>query len=163
MIDNIEDVEYKKIVDCILQDEEFNKISKNTHHGTDRLSHSIRVSYCSYLVSKKLGLDYEKAATAGLLHDFFISNYDNNFKNNLYLIFSHPKIASQNAVKQFGISDKERSIIETHMFPINPKPPKYAEGWVITSVDKIVGLFEDGVKFRYAATLWLIFLFNIMK
>jgi uncharacterized protein len=163
MINNIADEEYKKIVDYILKDEEFNKLSNNIHHGTDRLSHSLRVSYYSYLVSKKLRLDYETTATAGLLHDFFMADYEENFKDKFKLLYNHPKIASENAMNKFGITEKEKNIIESHMFPLCKRIPKHAESWVVTTVDKIVGLFEDGIRFKYAATLWLVFIINIVK
>ena len=163
MIDNIGDKQYKMIVDYILRDKEFCKISSSYHHGTDRLVHSIKVSYYSYLIARRFGLDYETAATAGLLHDFFITDNDKTMKESAKSLFHHAKIASNNAINQFGISEKERNIIETHMFPINPKPPRFIEGWIVSLVDKCVGMCEFGVKFRYATSLWLIFAFNIMK
>lgn len=163
MIDNIGDKQYKMIVDYILCDKEFNKISSSYHHGTDRMIHSLKVSYYSYWIARKLGFDYETAATAGLLHDFFITDNDKKIKESARSLFKHAKIASNNAINQFGISEKERNIIETHMFPLNPKPPKSIEGWIVTLVDKVVGLYEFGVKFRYATSLWVIFAFNIMK
>ncbi|MDD2469944.1 MAG: HD domain-containing protein [Bacilli bacterium] len=163
MIKNIEDKQYKMIVDYILSDKEFAKISSSYHHGTDRLSHSVRVSYYSYLIARRFGLDYETSATAGLLHDFFVTGNDKTLIERTQFLFNHAKIASNNAIEQFGISDKEKDIIETHMFPLNLRPSKSIEGWIVSLVDKMVCLFEFGVKFRYAATLWLIFIFNIMK
>jgi len=163
MIDHIDDKQYMMIVDYILCDKEFNKISASLHHGTDRLSHSIRVSYYSYLIARVLGLDYETAATAGLLHDFFITANDKTFKESTQSLFRHAKIASNNAINQFGISEKEKNIIETHMFPINPKPSKFIEGWIVSVVDKCACAFEFSLKFRYATSLAIIFLFNTMK
>ena len=157
------DKEYKTIVEYIMQDKEFNKIGDSTHHGTDRLTHSIKVSYYSYRFARKLGLDYESAATAGLLHDFFISNNDKKFTETTKSFFKHAKIASNNATNQFGISEKEKNIIETHMFPINIKPPKYAEGWIVGLVDKSLGTFEFFKKFKYIMTVWVIFIFNVVK
>jgi uncharacterized protein len=132
MINNIKDKQYKMIIDYILRDKEFSKISSSYHHGTDRLVHSIKVSYYSYLIARKFGLDYETTATAGLLHDFFVTNNDKTFKESTKSLFKHAKIASNNAINQFGISEKERNIIETHMFPITPKPPKFIEGWIVS-------------------------------
>ncbi len=163
MANNIKDKQYLMIVDYILNDNEFQKIGISYHHGTDRLNHSVKVSYYSYYITKKLGLDYETAATAGLLHDFFITNNDKTMSESVRSLFGHAKIAADNAINQFGISEKEKNIIETHMFPINIKPSKYIEGWVVSIVDKIVGLTEFGMKFRYATTLWVLFLINLMK
>lgn len=163
MTNKIKDIQYETIVDHILNDEEFNKLSCSCHHGTTRLEHSFKVSYYSYVISKKLGLDYKAAAKAGLLHDFFLTPNDKNFKESTKSLFSHAKIAANNADEHFGISDKEKNIIETHMFPLNIKPSKFAEGWVISMVDKGVGINEFRVRFKYATVLIMIFLVNIMK
>lgn len=163
MIKNVNDNRYKEIVNHILSDKEFVKIGSSYHHGTDRLTHSIRVSYYSYLIARKLGLDYKTSATAGLLHDYFLTNNYKNLRERTEILFNHPKTASDNAVKRFNISEKEQDIIKTHMFPLNLKPSKSIEGWIVSLVDKVVCIAEFGVKFRYASTLWLIFIFNIIK
>lgn len=163
MINNIGDNQYKMIVEHILNDREFNKISSSFHHGTDRLTHSIKVSYYSYLISKKLGLDYETTAKAGLLHDFFSTPNNKTLRESTESLFNHAKIAADNANRQFGITEKEKNIIETHMFPLTLKPSKFAEGWIVSLVDKGVGIFEFGLKFRYAISLWMIFTINIIK
>ena len=53
------------------------------------------------------------------------------------------------------------------MFPIDYKIPKYAESWIVSSVDKVVSLGEVSRKFGYKLTylfnLYLIFILNIMK
>ena len=49
------------------------------------------------------------------------------------------------------------------MFPLTLKPSKFAEGWIVSLVDKGVGIFEFGLKFRYAISLWMIFTINIIK
>ena len=61
------DIEYKKIVDSILNSEEFLK-RKNYHHHENRsvYYHSLMVSYRSYKLAKKLKLDYKSIAIAGL-------------------------------------------------------------------------------------------------
>ena len=59
------------------------------------------------------------AARGGLLHDFFTNSYKDSKKGNL--MKNHPKIASNNATKHFNINDKEKNIIESHMFPLNIK------------------------------------------
>lgn len=160
----IEDEQYLPLVEHIIGDKEFNKISDADHHGTSRFEHSMRVSYFSYKIARALGLDYESTAKAGLLHDFFITEDENKtFIKSIKSMFKHSRIAADNAINQFGVSEKERNIIETHMFPLNIKPPKYAEGWVVTLVDKMVGTYEFGRKFKYVSTLWVLFMINLLK
>jgi len=160
---NFSDQQYLLLVDHILEDKKFNNIANYKHHGTDRLSHSLKVSYYSYKIAKKIGLDFEATARAGLLHDFFTNDNEKTFISSLKSLFNHSNIAVNNAFNQFNISEKEKDIIETHMFPLNLKPTKYTEGWIVNLVDKAVGLTEFGYRFKHAMTLWLFFLINIMK
>lgn len=164
------DINYKNIVNGIMNNEEFSKLSNIPHHGGTRLDHSIRVSYISYKVSKFLKLDYIQTARAGLLHDFYFER-TKDFKQvkdkvKLYTV-GHPLDALENADKHFILSDKEKDIIRTHMFPIDFRIPKYLEGWVVNLVDTGVSLFEFTKKFSYqlntALNIWLILFINIKK
>ncbi len=162
----VKDKKYNKIVDNILLDDKFNQIKNIEHHGTTRFEHSLKVSYYSYVIAKVLRLDYEATARAGLLHDYFITDNDRNFNERFVSTFIHPKKAVSNA-REFGISEKEENIIESHMFPFYTSIPKYAESWIVTIVDKVVGIKEFGVKFSYKFSrvynLVLISLFTIIK
>ena len=65
---------YLEIVDDVLSNNDFKELKMYKHHGDNRLDHSIRVSYYSYLIAKKIGLNTKSIARAGLLHDFFKVN-----------------------------------------------------------------------------------------
>ena len=69
------DGEYNQIVYDILNNEEFKKLKNIEHHGMTRYDHSLRVSYYSYVLAKKIGLDYVLVSRAGLLHDFFFNDF----------------------------------------------------------------------------------------
>lgn len=155
------DNNYMNIVDHILNNDEFNEIKKIEHHGTTRFDHSLRVSYYSYKISKLLHLDYIETARAGLLHDFFLSDSNRNTKDRVVSTFIHPKEAVNNSIRVFGLNEKEMNIIRSHMFPINITIPKYAESWIVSVVDKIVGSLEFGKKFGYLANIYLLFLLNM--
>ena len=155
------DDNYMNIVGNILDNEEFNQIKRIEHHGTTRFEHSVRVSYYSYKISKLLHLDYVETARAGLLHDFFISDEDRNAKDRFVSTFVHPKEAVDNSMRVFGINEKEKDIIKSHMFPINISLPKYAESWIVSMVDKVVASYEFGRKFGYLVNVYLILLLNI--
>lgn len=162
-----DDAKYIGIVDYILDDSKFLELNKIEHHGISRYDHSLKVSYYSYKISKILKLDYKKVAKAGLLHDFFLSNENRNLKERFLSTFIHPKKAVKNADEQFGLTDIEKDIIVSHMFPINLTVPKYAESWIVNIVDKIVATFEFYTKFSrqitYASNLYLIFLINYLR
>lgn len=132
-----------------------------------RYEHSLKVSYYSYKVAKTLRLDYKQVARGGLLHDFFLSTDARSLKEKFLSIFVHPKKAEKNAIKYFNITEKEADMIRRHMFPINLTIPKYAESWIVNVVDKIIGLYEFGIKFskqlHYASNLYLLLLINVLK
>ncbi len=139
------DKEYYNIVKEILESDEFQKRKNYKHHNDSVYDHCIKVSYISYKISKKLGLDYQACAIAGLLHDFYKKPWQNDrthkplFKQHGFV---HAKEASINASKYFPkyMNKKVIDCIKRHMFPLNIIPPKYIEGWIITMVDKYVSM-----------------------
>ena len=146
-----EDEDYKMIVNDILDHEEFQKTKDINHHGLNRYDHSIRVSYYSYKISKLLHLSYKETARAGLLHDFYLEQIDEQekIKDKIKLFSSrHPNIAVNNSLKYYDLSDKEIDIIKTHMFPSSHFIPKYMESWIVSIVDKVVSTKEFGYKFH---------------
>lgn len=160
--------QYMDIVDDIIKNKEFEKMESILHHGLSRKDHSIRVSYYSYIISKKLGLDYTAVARAGLLHDFFFEeNEKSNIKKRAHTLVNHPKYARENASKYFSLSEKEADIIETHMFPVAIKMPSYIESWVVDIVDDFVAIgelvYNTKNKMAYAANFALILLLTYLR
>ena len=164
------DSEYLFIVNNILENNEFQKINNIKHHNTTRLNHSLKVSYYSYKIAKSLRLDYKDVARGGLLHDFYIIEIRNCEKiKDKILLFStkHPNEALINASNNFELSEKEVNIIESHMFPVDYRIPKYAESWIVSLVDKVLSIGEFSKKFSYKLSyvfnLYLLFVLNIIK
>lgn len=162
-----QDLEFIRIVEHILDNEEFKKIKKIEHHGVNRYDHSVSVAYYSYKVAKLMRLDYKETARGGLLHDFFMSPEDRTKTDRFISTFVHPKHALNTAKSHFELSKKEEDMIRSHMFPINISVPKYAESWIVSTVDKIVAINELSlkVKFRvkYAYSLALLFMINFIR
>ena len=50
------DGEYLIIIDNILKNNEFKKMSDIKHHNTTRMDHSLKVSYYSYKIAKALNV-----------------------------------------------------------------------------------------------------------
>ena len=167
----IQDGEYNRIVSSILSTKEFSEtMDQIKHHDSTRLNHSLKVSYYSYKISKYLRLDYEQVARAGLLHDFYLDSVYNqkSLKKKILLYTTrHPQEAVENSTKYFSISEKEKDIIRTHMFPLDIKIPKYAESWVVSFVDKGISVAEFSHKFGKQmlehANVYIIFLLNFMR
>lgn len=137
-----QDDEFYNIIDPIKKVEEYQKLKQIKHHGITRYEHSLRVAYYSYIVTKKLKLDYKEATQAALLHDFFIDEVEN--KNPITKLRQHPDYAVSNASKIINLSDKQVDIIKTHMFPITFTPPKYLESWIVDFADDVASIHERG-------------------
>lgn len=167
MLNIYRDTYYQKIISNILSNEKFDKLKYIEHHGTTRFEHSMRVSYYSYKIAKFLKLDEREVARAGLLHDFFLSDMERTTKDRFLSTFVHPKYAVETSMEYFKLSDKEIDIIKSHMFPLYTSTPKYAESWIVSIIDKIVGTFEFSkyfhYKFKYVFNIYILFLINIIK
>jgi len=140
-IDN--DSEYLLLVSDILKNEKFKELSKYVHHNSNRFQHSLNVSYHSYRIAKKTGLDYTKIARGALLHDFFlVDNHKINKANRLITLFNHPQEALINSSKYYILSDMEKNIIVSHMFPLGFNMPRYKESILVDVVDDYISIYE---------------------
>lgn len=144
--------EYNAIVADILDNEEFLKLRNFFHHNSSIYEHAKIVSYLSYRLCKYLNLDYTSAARGALLHDFFLYDWRNHDEPDLakdkYHGVAHPKIALNNALKNFILNDLEKDIIVKHMWPLTLIPPKYQESYIVTFTDKYVASREFLDEFR---------------
>ena len=120
--------QYRKEVEQILNNKDFQKLRYyKQHNWSDRLMHSINVSYLSWLMARRLGCDAKAAARAGLLHDFCLYDFHEKPADGEHQAFLHPKVAAENSM--------------SHMFPLGPLP-KSREAWLITIADKICAAAE---------------------
>ena len=175
-IDNIDilniykkDTYYKdwyRIVRKILKNKEFQKRRLFVHHEDESLwTHSIKVSFNSYKLAIKFGVNAYNCAIAGLLHDFYTRAWQDNIELS-YLEdkyrdrfinpkkekllekhgFTHPKEALENSRKYFKkyLNDNIENAIVTHMFPLSlftkNKIPNCKESFIITFIDKKVSM-----------------------
>lgn len=159
--------EFYSIVEDILNNEEFNKLRCIEHHGVTRFDHSLKVSCYSYNIAKKIHFNYKEMARGALLHDFFSSSDKRSSKDKLISVFTHSEEALLNASKEFKLTDREKNIISSHMFPIGMTLPKYKESILITFVDKFVALQEFSIKtkrkFKLVYNLIILVLFTVVK
>ena len=145
----IKDKEYKRIVKEILRNNEFKKLYNIEHHGISRYEHLIKISYHSYLIAKKLKMDYKSVAKGALLHDFYLDGDERNKKRKFLDTFSHPKKALDTSISIFDINNIEKNIIVSHMFPIYFQVPKYKESILVNIIDKVIGSYEMFTEYIY--------------
>lgn len=140
------DKEYFEIVKDLLEHDIVKKMKKYIHHGnTTCFQHCLNVSYYNYKICKKLGLNKEVAARAGLLHDLFLYDWHTHSKltGEHFHGLTHPETALKNAKKYFQLNQIEENIILTHMWPLTiTKMPKYKESFIIVATDKYCGFLE---------------------
>ena len=173
--------EYKEITSEILNNEKFNILKNDVHHGTNKYDHCKRVSYLSFLLSKILNANSSDCARGGLLHDFFFGTRIEKAEND-YL--KHPKTSLNKALKYFKVNKNEEKIIENHMyhcalakkitpfFKLDYEGEKYfknnrpttKEGIIVCLSDLFVSFYEViRYKIKYNTAMYMIFLINIIK
>jgi len=175
-INTQDNIEYVQIISEIFNNPTVRKMDNfRQHYDSTCLEHCLEVSYISYKICKKLGLDYVSTARAGLLHDLFLYDWRNSRKElnlSTYHAFIHPKIALENSLKLFSLNEKEQDIIVKHMWPVTFfEFPKYMESFIITLVDKYSALksskdyycshIKKSKFYRYAYIFLAFFIFKI--
>ncbi|QNU67909.1 HD family phosphohydrolase [Ruminiclostridium herbifermentans] len=135
--------EYKSCICELTENTKINLMDNFIQHSNVTcLEHSIYVSYISFLVCKRLKLDYSSAARGGLLHDFFLYDWHKAKQERGLHGFTHPYTALKNANENFNLNDLEKDIIVKHMWPLTIRLPKYKESFVVAFVDKYCALME---------------------
>ncbi len=138
--------EFLAICHKIINHEEYQKRKEFKHHGEESVyMHSMRVAYLTFRITKKLRLRTESAVIGALLHDFYTTPWQEKCEpKNLFKKhgFVHAKNSHDNAITHFDIHLDEisKDAIIKHMFPLNIKPPKYKESWIVTLSDKLISL-----------------------
>lgn len=135
---------YLKVAGDIYNSPQLQGLSQfEQHFKINRLQHIRSVAYLSFIVSRKLGLDYVSTARAATMHDLFYYDWREDDLSHKLHGYRHPKTALKNAFYLCGtLNKKEADIIKKHMWPLTVIPPRYAESVVVTSMDKYCATIE---------------------
>ncbi len=156
--------EFEYIAKDIINNEKFQSLKKEPHHGISRYDHIMHVAKRTYRITKTMHLDYVSATRGALLHDYFNDSEYNNLKGQLKRGSVHPSFALSNAKRDFIINKKEENIILSHMYPLGKVRPNCKESWIVTNVDKSCAILECGAyKWRERLTILFLFLINFLK
>ncbi|HCX64314.1 MAG TPA: HD family phosphohydrolase [Eubacteriaceae bacterium] len=112
------------------------------HNSTSCYEHCVEVSYKTYQVCKRMGLDYQSAARGALLHDLFLYDWRTEKLEEGRHAFVHADIALRNAREEFTLNAKEEDVIKKHMWPVTLAPPRYLESFIVSFVDKYCAFTE---------------------
>ena len=128
------------------ENEQVQSLKKFVQHGAvSTFDHCHNVAKMCFWMNRHFNLkvDEEALVVGAFLHDFYL--YDWHKKNDGHNLhgFTHPNVACDNAVKHFGIGQKEQHIIKTHMWPLTLlKFPRCKEAWLVSVVDKYCSVVE---------------------
>lgn len=128
--------------DILLSDGMKNEKNFVQHGNFSCYDHSVNVAEKSIEIAKMIPLriDEKSLVRGALLHDYFL--YDWHTGGDKLHGLHHAARALENAEKDFDLGDIERDIIKRHMFPLNIRPPKYRESWIVCLADKICAANE---------------------
>lgn len=151
--------EFRAIIKDIVENDTVQQMRNfRQHYDTSCFEHCYKVALISYIICKKLNLDYISAARAGMLHDLFLYDWRiHEPGRKRFHAFHHPRIALNNSLKIFSLNKKEQDIILKHMWPITVIPPKSIEAFIITFVDKYCALLESYVHYKQNRKLNLLY------
>ncbi|HAZ97458.1 MAG TPA: HD family phosphohydrolase [Treponema sp.] len=114
------------------------------HSDVSTYDHSVRVAReCyKYAVTNEIDCDLKALVKAALLHDYYLYDWHKTPKFTFHG-FKHALTAARNAEKDYGLTPKEKNIIESHMFPLNPLHlPRCKEAWILIRFDRRCSLAE---------------------
>lgn len=135
----------------ILNSYEFQRRIDFPHHGNESIvEHSIKVASLAYKIAPYFHVNLVNVILASLMHDMYSTPWQNQKRpHNIFQAhgFVHPRIALTNCKKYYPelMNNVIENSILCHMFPLTPRKPKYAEGWLIVFCDKYVSMniFKD--------------------
>ncbi|MCI6639621.1 MAG: HD domain-containing protein [Pygmaiobacter massiliensis] len=125
------------------------------HYFTNTYEHCCHVAIYSYLLARRfhLKIDEEALVRGALLHDYYL--YDtrtmpiSNFRHGI----SHAEAAALNAAADFDLTEREKQIIRSHMWPLNlTKLPRSKEALLVCIADKCCARRELTRWKRHAAS-----------
>ena len=135
--------EFVKTTAELLGSEQVRMMGRWKHHGpVTTLDHYLLVAYLSYRAARALGLDAQAAARGGLLHDLYLYDSKDKSAHPGCQCFDHPRAAARNAEQLTELTDKERNIILSHMWPLGGQLPRSMEAWLVDLVDTLCAGLE---------------------
>ena len=148
----------------IILSPEAQAMKRFTQHGeTTVFEHCVAVAKYSLLIAYsleklfKIDIDKDSLVRGALLHDYFLYDWHDKGKGRGFHGFTHPKVAMENADRDFEINEIEKDIIVKHMFPLTPFLPSHRESFIVSLADKWCALAET---FKIDVSSYIIYRVN---
>ncbi len=143
MARNLREEEFVALTRELLESHQVRMMGRWKHHGpVTTLDHSLFVAFSSYRLARLLRLDAYAAARGGLLHDLYLYDSRDRSAHPGNQCLDHPRAAARNAAQVTDLSDKERNIILSHMWPLGGALPRSLEAWLVDLVDTVCATLE---------------------
>lgn len=136
------------------EDPHIQELKKYPNHYISNLyDHSSRVALCAYDLSRRMYLDIDgkSLAIGAMLHDYYLyqARHNKEIRTKDHW-FGHPDTALKNAEKEFQLSELEKNIITSHMWPLTFRHfPRSREAVLVCLADKICAFGEGVLKRNY--------------
>ena len=121
-------------------------------HGTvTTYEHCLRVTRIAYWLNLHwhCHADEVSLVRGAFLHDFYLYDWHNCSNITHWHGFKHPLIARYNADAVFQLNNKERNIIQTHMWPLTiTQLPRCREAYLVCLADKMSSSWETVMERR---------------
>ncbi len=142
--------EIKRFLDGMHQTEEAGLMKKYIQHGRiSTYDHVVSVVCLSFYLNRRfhLGAPERELVRGAFLHDFYLYDWHENGYLGRFHGLHHPAIALENAQKRYQLSELERNIIASHMWPLTPfAMPKSRAAFLVCLADKICSSYETVVR-----------------
>lgn len=146
----IDEKSFRDTLHELLHDPEILKMKKFYQHGGNTYAHSVNVARTSMRIARHLPFHVKEKdlARGAMLHDFYLYGTDNMEWTAYQHGTRHPQAAYENASRLFNLSDTEKNIILSHMWPLTlTRLPLCRESVVVTVADKYCATREFGQHF----------------
>lgn len=145
-----ENAEIRSLLNGLETIKEVSLMKRYIQHGSiSTYDHVISVVRLSFYFNRRLHLGAVDAelVRGAFLHDFYLYDWHENGYLGRFHGLHHPAIALKNAEKHFSLTDAERNIIASHMWPLTLfTVPKCRAAVIVCLADKICSSYETIVR-----------------
>ena len=135
----IDEKAYREALDEMLRNPELQKMKQYYQHGGNTYAHSVQVAEAALKLARILPFHVKEKdlARGAMLHDFYLYGTNDMTFTAYQHGTRHPRISYENASRHFDLTDTEKDIILSHMWPLTfTRPPRCRESVVVTLADK---------------------------
>lgn len=147
-----EEVRMNLLLRGVADDPNAQEMKKFIQHGSvTTYEHCMRVTRIAFWLNIHLRVhaDEKSLVKGAFLHDFYLYDWHHCSNITHWHGFKHPRIARYNAETVFRLTDKEKDIIQSHMWPLTPADiPHSREAALVCMADKMSSSYETVLERR---------------